>query len=78
MQEYLLEKYPATYSLPGETEIKQIGVFVQKSKQHKSKKNKNNVQDKSQDWSNIIEKIVQNDKLGAPESLYKAFVTQYN
>ena len=27
---------------------------------------------------NIIEQIVQNNKLGAPESLHNAFITQYN
>ena len=79
MREYLLEKYSTTYSLPGETEIKQqISAFVQKDKQHEPKKNKNNAQDKSQDWLHIIEQIVQNDKLGAPERLYQAFITQYN
>ena len=79
MREYLSEKYSTTHSLPGETEIKQqISAFVQKGKQHESKKNKNNAKGKSQDWLQIIEQIVQNDKLGTPESLYKAFVTQYN
>ena len=47
-------------------------------KQYEPKNNKNNFQDNSQDWLKIIEKIVQNDKLGAPESLSEAFITGYN
>ena len=79
IREYLADKYPTTYSLPGETEIKQhISSLVQNDKKGESRKKKNENVSDPQDWVNIIEQIVQNDKLGAPESLYNTFITQYN
>ena len=79
IREYLKEKYPTTYSLPGETEIKQhISALVQNDKKGVTRKKKNVDANNPQDWLNIIEQIVQNDKLGAPENLYNTFLTQYN
>ena len=77
MREYLVDKYPSTYTLPGETEIKQqISAFVQNEKNTKTSKKytKTNL---PQDWTNLLEEIVQNDKLGTPENLYIRFMEQY-
>ena len=68
MREYLVDKYPSTYTLPGETEIKQqINAFVQNEKNTETSKKctKTNLH---QDWTNLLEEIVQNDKLGTPET----------
>ena len=75
MREFLLEKYPKTYSIPGETEIKQqINAFVQNDKNKKSNKATN--PKRRQDWLNILEEVVQNFKLGTPEELYNLFLQQ--
>ena len=73
IREFLARKYPNTYSLPGETEIKQqINAFVQKNKQGKS--NKSNNCKPCQDWLNILEELVQDNKLGSPEEIYNDFI----
>ena len=61
------------YSIPGETEIKQqINAFVQNNK--KGKSNKPNNCKHCQDWLNILEEVVQDNKLGSPEDIYKNFI----
>ena len=61
------------YSLLGETEIKQqINAFVQNNKQGIS--NKPNNRKPRQDWLNILEELVQDNKLGSPEEIYNDFI----
>ena len=77
MREYLVTKYPFTYSLPGETEIKQqISAFAQHEKAPKRKQTTRQVGQR-ESWEDILEEVVRNDRLGAPEHLYNIFIETY-
>ena len=77
MREYLVTKYPFTYSLPGETEIKQqISAFAQHEKTPKRKQTTRQVGQR-ESWEDILEEVVRNDRLGAPEHLYNIFIETY-
>ena len=74
IREYLTMKYPLTYSLPGETEIKQqINAFVQNKKTSRQQQTSRQVQ-RRKNWEGVLEEVVRNDQLGAPEKLYDIFI----
>ena len=77
MREYLLQQYPNTYSLPGETEIKQqINAFVQNEKLQKS--NQTRRETSQERWVQLLEDVVNNNKVGTPENLYDTLVQKIN
>ena len=70
-------KYPFTYSLPGETEIKQqISTFAQQEKTPRQKQTTRQAGQR-ENWEDILEEVVRNDQLSAPEKLYNIFIETY-
>ena len=77
MREYLITKYPFTYSLPGETEIKQqISAFAQQEKSPRQQRTSRQVS-RREIWEDILEEVVRSDQLSAPEHLYGLFIEKY-
>ena len=77
MREHLVTKYPFTYSLPGETEIKQqMSAFARQEKTPRQKQTTRQVGQR-EIWEDILEDVVQSDQLGALEKLYIIFIETY-
>ena len=73
MREYLVAKYPNTYSLPGETEIKQqINAYVQNDKKGQVGKSRK----KQEYWFGQLDELVKNNKVAPPEAIYNMLVRQ--
>ena len=83
MRDQLQKDYPNTFSLPGETAIKQhISSLFATSKKADKHKNDNDEREttahtsKNEEWKCVVNDIVNENPSEKPENIYKKFLTE--
>ena len=83
MRDQLQKDYPNTFSLPGETAIKQhISSLFATSKKADKDKNDNNERDttgntsKNEEWKCVVNDLVNENPSEKPENIYEKFLTE--